>query len=434
MRFSDMMLKKLKPTDKKFYLREGGGFAIRVMPSGSITWLYIFTIDGKRKEMNLGEYPAVSLEVARQKYNDAYKVFKKDGMDPAAVTEKAKEERRKAPTIDDLCKEYIERHAKRFKKSWKEDERVLNKDVVPAWGNRKAADIVKRDVLRLLESVLDRGSPGQANNSFQIIRKMFNFAVERDVIPFSPCNGLKLPAPKNSRDRVLSESEIKSFWDNLPACSISNELRFALKLILVTAQRPGEVVGMHTDEIDGNWWTIPADRAKNGKTHRVPLSPMALEIIDQAIAHVRRIREIPSETEYGGFVFPSPHLSKNESMKRHALSIAVARNLEWPMTDEKGKPLFDEDGNQTTENRFGIDHFTPHDLRRTAATFMAERGEMDEVIDAVLNHAKQGVIKVYNQYRYDKEKQIALDSWARKLSSIVTGAASNVIPMNRKAA
>lgn len=434
MRFSDMMLKKLKPTEKKYYQREGGGFAIRVMPSGSITWLYIFTIDGKRREMNLGEYPAVKLEDARQKYNDAYKAFKKDGTNPATVAKDEKDERRNAPTVKELCEDYIKKHAMRFKKSWKEDERVLNREVIPAWGNRKAASIVKRDILQLLETIIDRGSPGMANNSFQVIRKMFNFAVERDILPFSPCTGVKLPAPKNSRDRVLSESEIKTFWDNIQACAISSEIRNALKLILVTAQRPGEVIGMHTDEIKDSWWTIPADRAKNGKTQRVPLSELASEIIAQAIAHTRTMREIPLEVEYSGFIFPCPHLKKQKSMERHALAIAVDRNRAWPVTDDQGNPVLDKDGNQVTENRFEIDHFTPHDLRRTAATFMAQAGEMDEVIDAVLNHAKQGVIKVYNQYRYDKEKQIALDTWARKLISITTGKRGKVVPMKRKAA
>ncbi len=350
-----------------------------------------------------------------------------DGVDPVAEKKRQQMERiaaeaarSQADTVAELCKEYIERHAMKFKRSWKEDERILNKEIIPSWGKRKASDIIKRDVLRVLESIIDRGSPGQANNSFQVIRKMFNFAVERDILPFSPCNGLKLPAPKKSRDRVLTEVEIKAFWNNISHCFLSNESRYALKLILVTAQRPGEVIGMHTNEIDGNWWTISADRAKNGKTHRVPLSNLALEIIQQAIAHVRTIREIPAEVEYSGFIFPCPHLIKTGSIARHALAVAVGRNIEWSVIDGKGKPVLGTDGSQTILNRFGIDHFTPHDLRRTAATFMAQAGEMDEVIDAVLNHAKQGVIKVYNQYRYDKEKQAALESWARKLNSIIT--------------
>ena len=126
------------------------------------------------------------------------------------------------------------------------------------------------------------------------------------------------------------------------------------------------------------------------------------------------------ETKDKEYIFPCPHKSKKKSIDSQALAIAVNRNLTWPLTAKLGKPLFDADGNPVTENKLGLEQFTPHDLRRTAATFLAEMGTMDEVIDAVLNHAKQGIIKVYNQYRYDKEKQMALEAWERKLNSIIT--------------
>jgi len=427
MRFTDLKLKTLRAAKKKYYLREGSGFAIRVLPSGVKTWLYIFTFDGKRHEMNLGIYPAVSVEVARQRYNEARKVLL-NGKNPATAERERIEDRRKAPTVKYLCGEYIERHAKRFKRSWEKDERILNHDIVPAWGKRKAADISKTDVVRLLEKiVIDRNAPGMANNTFQVVRKMFNFAVERDILKYSPCIGVKMPAPKNTRDRVLSEGEIKTLWHKIDRAAMSPESKNALKLILITAQRPGEVSGMHTDEIDGEWWTIPAERAKNGIAHRVYLTAMTQEVIKLATDHVRLNREIPADQEYSGFIFPSPRHSNNKAIAPLALSIAVSRNLASLVKDKDGKVI-------KTVNRIGIDHFTPHDLRRTAATFMAESGEPDAVIDAILNHVKQGVIKVYNKYRYDKEKQAALESWARRLESITSGSkAENVIQMRRRA-
>ncbi len=114
------------------------------------------------------------------------------------------------------------------------------------------------------------------------------------------------------------------------------------------------------------------------------------------------------------------------------MGVAVRRNLAWPLTDKSGKPLFDSDGKLATENKLGVEQFTPHDLRRTAATFLAQMGTMDEVIDAVLNHAKQGIIKVYNQYRYDKEKQMALEAWERKLNSIIAGTKNNVVSITTR--
>lgn len=428
-RFTDTMIRNLKPADKKYIRGEGNGFTLRVMPSGVKTWLYVYAIDGKRREMNLGTYPLVPLEAARNKF-DAARARVKNGFDPVEEREQATTARRNAHTVADLVSEYLERHAKRFKRSWEEDERILNKEVAPLWGKRKAGDIVKRDVISLLETIVDRGSPAMANNTFQIVRKMFNYAVEKDILPYTPCGGIKLPSPKIAKDRTLNEGEIKTLWERLDHAAISDETRRIIKLILVTAQRPGEVAGMHTSEIDGHWWTISADRAKNGKTHRVYLTSLALELI----GGLKVIDKETGEEKDKGFIFPCPHHAKKVGIDPHALAIAVSRNLAWPLRDKNGKALCTKDGKPATENKLGVDKFTPHDLRRTTATFMAKAGELDEVIDAVLNHAKQGVIKVYNQYRYDKEKQQALEAWERKLNSIVSSSKTgNVIPIKRRA-
>ena len=405
-----------------YYDSDLDGFGIRVSATGKK--YFVRRVMGmKRVRVMIGSHPIRTAEEARSEARIKLGVME-SGVDPNQLKREMallKENRSKEITVYDLCTEYIEKHAKRFKKSWEEDDRILTREVIPAWGKQKAAAIVKRDVLLLLEKIIDRGSPGMANNSFQVIRKMFNFAVERDILPFSPCLGVKLPTPKKSRERALSESEINIFWHNLDECAISNEIKLALKLVLITAQRPGEVIGLHTSEIDGGCWNIPAERAKNGKAHRVPLTPLAKEIIAQAIAGVRELHGVPADQDYSGFVFPSPHRKKEQSINRHAMAIATMRNLAWQLTDKEGKLLYDKDGKPVAENKFHIDHFTPHDLRRTAATRMAESGERDEVIDAILNHAKQGVIKVYNQFKYDAQKRQALESWALKLAAITTG-------------
>lgn len=427
--------KSLAPKDKEYSVREKGGFGVRILPSGRKTFFFMYSVDGHRKFLNLGEYPATTLKQAREDYEQArqqvkaLKAGKPEGVDPVEERKNKsneREEHRKAPTVKILVEDYIERHAKRFKRSWEKDEQILNRDVIPLWGKRKAAEIAKKDVVRILHGVVDRGAPAMANNCFQIIRKMFNWAVENDILTDTPCKGVKLPSPKVSRERTLAEAEIKTMWDTLDNCAMSEEIRRALKLILVTAQRPGEVIGMRSSEVDGNWWTIPAERAKNGKTHRVFLTKTALDLIGP----LKVLDEETGEEKPKGYVFRTPVKKKEQAMAPQALIVAVARGLAFPVADDIGNPVLDKDGNQVTENRVGIAHFTPHDLRRTAATFMAEMGTIDEVIDAILNHAKTGVIKVYNQYRYDKEKQVALESWERKLTSITTGkATANIISL-----
>lgn len=424
--FTDTMIKKLKPEDKKYIRGEGNGFTIRVMPSGVKSWLYIYAIDGKRREMNLGSYPDVTLETARGKFEEAKKKVK-NGIDPLAEEEAREDARRKAPTVAKLITEYIEKHAKPSKRSWYEDERILNKDALAAWGNRKAADIKKRDVVLLLESIIERGSPGSANSNFKIIRKMFRFAVQRDILEHSPCDGVVMPAPLNRGDRVLNEAEIKTLWNSLDTCHVSPEIRRAIRLILATGQRPGEVIGMHTREIDGHWWTIPAERSKNKKVHRVYLTDTALNLIGDTTGKGYIFRGVQRKQKEGEK--PKPE----KPMGRLSISQVVSRNLSSPVL-VNDKPVFDKKGNLVTENKLGVADFTPHDLRRTAATFMASMGFMDEIIDAVLNHVKQGIIRTYNRHDYDKEKQQALEAWERKLNSIISGAENKVIPIKRKAA
>jgi integrase len=429
-RFTDKYISNLKPGAKQYIRRESGGFAIRVLPSGFKTWLFIYTVSAKRRQMNLGDYPDISLAKARERLLDARKSLK-DGQDPQIAcfewhrdprrkreeAARLDEEERRNPTVKKLVEMYIERHAKVHKRTWREDERMLNVDVIPAWGDRYAKDIRKRDVIELLNKVLLRG-PTICRHVHLVTHKMYAWAVENDILEYTPCSQVKCPAPKpQHRARTLSRDEIKAFWDQLDKAYISEGVRRALRLVLVTAQRPGEVIGMHAREIDGRWWSIPAGRSKNKTAHRVYLTDTALGLIGELNY---------SDPETGkkvkrDFIFPSPKSGKDH-IHGTAMAYAIRRNLKGyaPRCRDKNSGKDPCTVKVKEEKKMEISHFTPHDLRRTAATFMAEMRVADEVIDAVLNHVKGGIIKVYNQYRYDKEKQLALEAWERKLLSIVT--------------
>lgn len=448
-KFTDKGISNLKPKEKKYYQREGDGFTIRVLPSGVKTWLFVYTFDGRRRELNLGTYPDKSLADAKRDYSKAYAILhdKENPRDPQTerdqrqvVERQAREDRRQHPTIEKLVEEYLTKHAKVKKTSWKEDERILNKDVVPVWAARKTEDITRRDVLLLLDGMQGRGD-GIVMNTFKIIRRMFRFAVKQEIISTTPCYGFEkgeeLPRPV-SRERNLSEAEIRAFWTGLDCCAISNDIRSVLKMILLTGQRPGEVVSMHANEIDGRWWEFTPKETKITKEtprkQRIYLSDMAMELIGDS----------------KGYKFPSPQIKTDEKgnsvinhITERAITYALRRNLlthvvipkpaTWKKTSTKAKkskkPFVVDDS-----KKLNIAKFTPHDLRRTCATMLSQLDFKDEVVDAILAHLKKGEIKTYNRNQYDREKQMALEAWERKLTNIITKKASNVVLMKRRKA
>jgi len=400
MKFTDLFIKNLQPPDKKTYVRETEGFSLRVMPSGAKTFLFIYTFDGRRKEMNLGNYPDTTLAEARIRLISA-KSLLAQGKDPGAQEREAKEERRRTPFVSDFVDEFIEKYAKEHNRSWKEIERALKAEIVPRWGKRKLTDITRRDLVLVLDEIKERGAPVMANRVLAYTRKMFSWAVsERAVLDSHPFLMMSRPSKETSRERALSEAEIRTFWHNLDDCRMSDQVKRALKLILVTGQRPGEIIAMHRNEINGDWWEIPASRSKNKMAHRVFLTETAKKLIGDA----------------DGYVFESP-VNPGKPFEVRTLTHGIKANL--PHTPES-----------KVIDRIKIAHFTPHDLRRSAATRWAEMEISGDMIDRLQNHItkqKQGVGHIYNRYSYAREKQQALEAWERKLKSIISGTKSNVV-------
>jgi integrase len=333
----------------------------------------------------------MSLSKARQTYANAKAALEDKGIDPGKSLVDGRAASRVAPTVVQLVDEYIEKWAIPRKKSWREDKRLLTHDVIPALGRKKAAEVTRRDIRLLLDGIIERGAPITANRVLAVVRKMFRFAVSRDIVPSNPCEAIEAPAKEASRERVLSKPEIQTIWQSLESqeLKMTELVKMSLRMMLVTGQRKGEVVGARWDEMDlaAGWWTIPGEKAKNGLPHRVPLSPLALSLI-------KRVRELSADS---AFLFPSSR--GNKHIRDDAISKAVRRD----------------------ETALKVSHFTPHDLRRTAASQMASAGISRLVISKILNHVDSGVTAVYDRHGYDKEKRKALNAWARQLESITSG-------------
>lgn len=379
-------VKNLQPQEKSYLASDDNGLYVRVSPGGKKTWLYIYSLDGKRRWYKLGTFPEMGLKEARDELSRARQLVGRE-KDPADEKIKARAERKTAPNVKELVQEYLEKWAKPRKRTWKEDERILFKDVVPKWGKRKAKDIKRRDVILLLEGVAERGAVIQSNRVLAVVRKMFNFAIGRGILEFNPCLNVAPVGKEKQKDRCLTADEIKALWHGLENGGMSEEIRRALRFILVTGQRPGEVIALHAGEIDGCWWTIPAGKAKNGKAHRVYLSHLAMSLID---------------VSQGGYIFPSPK-AENRDKHIHVNALAHAVRKALKPDEQSGKRALE------------IDPFTPHDLRRTAASHMTGAGVSRLVVSKILNHVEKGVTAVYDRHSYDREKQLAMETWERRL-------------------
>lgn len=380
---------------------DGVSFGLRVS-KGAKTWIALYRHAGKLKRFTIGRYPELSLKDARERVRPALAEILGGG-DPQGD----KRAEAAAPAFEVIALKFIEKHAKTRKRSWRRDLEILERDVLPEWGDRKAHEIRRRDVIDLLEKIADRPAPILSNRTLALVRKIFNWCVEREevdprLLDANPAAMVRPVGVETQRERVLNTDETRAVWSVLsdPSSRITEPVRLALKLILVTAQRKGEVIGAKWSEFDlaTGWWTIPAERAKNGRAHRVPLSELALKILASA-------KRLSPKSPY---VFPSPRRKGK----------CAGESLVW-------SPILATAVDQAVrKNResLGLAVWTPHDLRRTAATQMASASISRFVVGKILNHSDRGVTGIYDRHSYDFEKRQALDAWGRQLQCIASGA------------
>lgn len=410
------------------------GLYLVVQPSGSKSWAVRYRAQGKPCKLTLGpvlearteplEGPvpygiARTLAEAREAAREALlKVGQ--GANPAA---EKKAGRNPAIAERDLFRsvveEFLKRHASKLR-THDEIKRLLEREVIPHWGERRVQDITKRDVNELLDGIQDRsrargsGKIGpMANRVFSAVRKLFKWAIERDIVTASPCAGISPPVEEKSRDRILTDDEVRWFWK---ACEKQGEpFGHHFKLLLLTGQRLSEVTGIADAELNlpAKLWTIPKERAKNDKTHDVPLSDAALDVLAAVTRWKGRAGlyfTTKGDTPVSGFSRAKASLD--------AAMLEIARE-------------------ETGDEELEIPGWRLHDLRRTVASGMARLGIALPVIEKALNHSSgsfAGIVGVYQRHSFADEKRQALDAWARFVASIVEPSkGDNVLPLRRGA-
>lgn len=387
---TDLKIKKLRPSKTgRIEIPDGKfpGLSIRVSKTGVKTFTLRTRIQGEQIRLSLGHYPYISLAEARARAYQAV-ADAKSGKTKESRQSKAQQEFQFKNIVDDYLRRYCERYMK--ERTFRETERVMNVEFVKIWKDRDLREIKKQDIVEAINKILERPqkdlkkriikseSPSAANHAFSTIRAFFNWCVGQGSLEHSPCVGLRSPAPKQKRDRVLDDRELALVWNT--AKDMGYPYGDIIRLLIITVQRRSEVAGLRWDmlNLEERIWRVPADENKSGREYLVPLSDIALDIIE-AIPRLDERLIFPAQRS-NGKVF-----------------------ADW----SKSKKRIDE--------LSGVTDWTVHDLRRTGSTGLARMGVAPHVKERVLNHLTGelgGVAGVYDIYSYLPEKKAALDLWA----------------------
>jgi integrase len=384
------------------------GLYFIIQPSGAKSWAVRYRHSGRTRKLTLGAYPALDLARARTDGRAALHAVSL-GQDPVA------ERKIVAPLptrdlVGSVIESFIERHVKPRNRPRTAEEtiRILRTKVLPAWDGRKIQDIGRRDVIELLDGIVDAGTPVAANRTLAALSKLFNWATDRGVIDANPCVRIKAPAAETSRDRVLSDDELRLLWRG--CARIGWPFGPFVQLLLLTAQRRDEVAKMRRVELreGGTLWTIPGERAKNGQAHDVPLSAAAQRILGSLSRVAGQAGYLISTTGNSGV--------SGYAKAKARLDAAMLKLARTDAEEAGADPA-----------SIALEPWRLHDLRRTAATGMARLGVEPHVVEAVLNHRSgtiTGVAKIYNRHSYGPERRAALEAWAAHVETVVRAGAA----------
>jgi integrase len=343
---------------------------LRITAGGVKSWSFRFRdTAGKQSRATIGEYPTVGLKGARSRA-DAMRRLVSEGGNPVEL-KRAERAGGAAKTFGALAERYLAEHSRRRKRSHKADERNLRKHVLPHWRGLAFAGIKRADVIELVERLISKGKPTLANRVQSLVSSVFTFAMDAALVESNPCHRLRKRGLERVGRRVLSDAEIRLFWRDIVEPSRARRVGLGLRLALLTGARVGEIAGMSRAELEHladpakAAWIIPGARTKNASDHLIPLSSLARATVLDLLATIEQSEQ---------FLFPTRSRRRWGPVRGNTLTQAM---------DYFGERLA---GNIDAIRTWKADRPTPHDLRRTTGTRLAELRIPKEIRDRVLNH------------------------------------------------
>ena len=360
-RLSVLFIEKVRPQARAFLVWDADqkGLALRVHPSGRSAFVFVYRHRQRSRWFHIGDAKAIGLANARTKAAELMLAVVRDGKDPAAE----KRTGRQSATFGALASRYLEEYAKRRNRSWRQTDQLVRRYLLPKWGELDASAITRADVRTILGKI---NGPVHANQVLASASAIFTWATRQEILTNNPCRGIERNATV-SRERVLSDTEVPLFWQALSNAN-AGVAGLALKVLLLTGQRPGEVARMRHEHIADGWWTMPGapeaatkwKGTKNAQTHRIWLPQPVRDIIAEL-----------NTGDDGGFVF------------------GQVWNLAAPMRD--------------VCKRLEIPRATPHDLLRTHGTTVTALGFGRDAMNRIQNHREGGIASVYDRHQYADE-------------------------------
>lgn len=398
MPLTDAQIRGMKSEPGKRYSKaDGGGLLLDVTPGGVRSWLYRYRLNGKREKVVIGRYPDVTLKEARGE-RDKLAAMVRAGKSPFQDRKAARFGLATDPTVTEFGNRYYREQVEKNLKYPKDVWRYLSSEIYPTLGERKLKEVTALDVQALVYRKRDNGRAAAAMRIRMVLKQVFDYAIELQLISMNPAAmvATRYIGKPTRRTRNLSPAEIREYIRGVYASNMRRQFKLALHILLLTLVRKSMLLTACWEDInfEAGEWTIPKEQMKGRKgeerEHVVYMSAQVQSLFCD-------LRKLAGESK---LVLPG-RSSIRKPFAKNALNKAL-------------------DG-----LTFEMEHFTIHDMRRTASTQLREHGWDEDIVEKALSHEKGGVAGIYNRAEYAGERKKMLQWWADHVDSIVTE--SNVI-------